>query len=51
MTNNEIELLTLIRENDNPELALMTVATIIIGFLKQHESSAKQAAADLQELG
>ena len=51
MTNNEIELLTLIRENDNPELALMTAATIIIGFLKQHESFEGQAAAYLQELG
>ena len=51
MTNNEIELLTLIRENDNPELALMTAATIIIGFLKQHESFEEQAAAYLQELG
>ena len=51
MTNNEIELLKLIRENDNPELALMTAATIIIGFLKQHESNSKPFAADLQELG
>lgn len=45
MTDNEIELLRLIRENDNPEQALMTAATIILGFLKQHESFEAQAAA------
>ena len=39
MTDNEKELISLIRENDNPEEALMTAAVIIIGFLKQHESS------------
>lgn len=39
MTNNERELLKLIRENDNPEQALMTATNIIISFLKQHESS------------
>ena len=49
MTANEIELLKLIRENDNPEQALMTATVIILGFLKQHESSAVQAAACLQE--
>lgn len=48
MTNNEIELLELIRENDNPELALMTAAVILIGLLKQHESSQQQPAVCLQ---
>lgn len=47
MKENEIELLNMIRENDNPRQALMTAATIILGFLKQHESSEVQAAADL----
>ena len=50
MTENEKELIKLIRENDNPGQALMTAAVIILGFLKQHESSVTQESADLQEL-
>ena len=49
MTANEIELLKLIRENDNPEQALMTAAAVIIDFLKQHESSEGQAVVCLRE--
>ena len=41
----------MIRENDNPEQALMAAAVIILGYLKQHESSEEQVAADLQALG
>ena len=48
MTENEKELIRMIRENDNPEQALMTATVIILGFLKQHESSSKQTLADLQ---
>ena len=48
MTANEKELINMIRENDNPEQALMTAAVIILGFLKQHESSEAQAAVCLQ---
>ena len=44
MTENEIELIKLIRENDNPGQALMAATVIILGFLKQHESSVKQVA-------
>ena len=44
MTENEQELIKLIRENDNPGEALMTATVIILGFLKQHGSSAIQAA-------
>lgn len=44
MTANEIELINLIRENDNPEKALMAAAVIILGFLKQHGSSEVQVA-------
>ena len=51
MKENEIELLNMIRENDNPEQALMTAAVIILGFLKQHGSSEAQAAADLPAHG
>ena len=50
MTDNEKELINMIRENDNPEDALMTAAVIILGFLKQHESSVVQVPAYLQAL-
>lgn len=50
MTENEKELLRIIRENDNPERALMTATLIVLGYLKQHGSSEEQAAADLREL-
>ncbi len=45
MTDNEKELIKIIRENDNPEHALMTAAVIILGFLKQHESFVGQVPA------
>ena len=47
MSENNIELIRIIRENDNPEQALMAAATIILGYLKQHGSSEGQAAVDL----
>ena len=50
MTDNEKELIKLIRENDDPGQALMTATVIISNYLKQHESSATQESADLQEL-
>ena len=49
MTENEKELLKLIRENDNPERALMAATLIVLGYLKQHGSSEVQAAAVLRE--
>jgi hypothetical protein len=51
LSKNEIELINMVRENDNPGQALMTAATIILGYLKQHESSEEQVAVDLQALG
>ena len=51
MTENQSELIALIRENDCPEKALMAAALMIIGFLKQHESSEEQASVGLQVLG
>lgn len=48
MTENEKELIEIIRGNDNPNCALMTVAVVILGFLKQLGSSEVQASADLQ---
>ena len=50
MTENEKELIKLIRENDNPGEALMTATVIILEILKRHESSEEQVAAYLQEL-
>ena len=46
-----MELIRLIRENDNPEQALMTATVIILGYLKQRGSSEEQAAAGLQAHG
>ena len=50
MTANEKELIKLIRESNDPGQALMTAAVIVLGRLKQLESSVKQESADLQEL-
>ena len=50
MTNNEKELIKIIRENDNPSRALMTATLMILGYLKQHESFEEQDVADLREL-
>lgn len=51
MTENQKELIELIRENDCPEKALVAATTIIINYLKQHESSVVQASVGLQEHG
>lgn len=48
MTNNEIELINIIRGYDNPEQALMVSLLAVIGFLKQHESFEVQDVACLQ---
>ena len=50
MTANEIELINLIRENDNPEQALTTAVDIILLYLVQRESSEGQAVDGLQVL-
>ena len=49
MTENEKELIKMIRETDNPGQALMKAGVIIIGYLKQLESSEAQSPACLQE--
>lgn len=51
MSKNEIELINMIRENDNPGQALNAAVVIILGYLRQLESSEEQAVADLQALG
>ena len=45
-----MELIKLIRENDNPAQALMAAATIILGYLKQLESSEVPVAVGLSVL-
>ena len=45
MSENKVELIKLILENDNLDQAVMTAAGIIFDFLKQHESSQEQIAA------
>lgn len=42
MTDNETELLRIIRECDDQERALITASTVILEFLKQLESSEEQ---------
>ena len=51
MSNNKTELLKLIRENDNPEQALLTAIDIILLSLVQPESYPAPSSASLQELG
>ena len=48
MTANEIELINLIRENDNPGQALTVAVETILIYLKQHESFQEQAPASRQ---
>ena len=45
MSNNLIELLKLILENDNPEQAVLNVAEIIFDYSKQHGLHQEEIAA------
>ena len=49
MTENELALLNLIREQNHPE-ALLTALTTICWYLTQSQSFAKPSVADFQEL-
>ena len=51
MSENNIELIRMIRENDNPGQALNAAVVIVLGYLRQLESSEEQASADLQAHG
>lgn len=48
MTENEIKLIELIRENDNPEEAIVTAVNTILSFLEQQKSFGVQAPACLR---
>lgn len=50
MTDNEKELINMIRNTDTPGQALLTAAVIVLGYLKQHGLNSEQGSADLQEL-
>lgn len=50
MTENELKLIKLIRENDNPVQAMTTAILIVLGHLKQHGSSQVQVPAARQVL-
>jgi hypothetical protein len=39
MTENEKELIEIIRQSNKPEEALLVATNLIINYLKQHESS------------
>lgn len=45
MTDNELKLIKLIRENDNQEEAIITAVNIITSFLEQEKSYSRQAPA------
>lgn len=47
MTENQIELIKLILENDNLEQAIMTASVIIRDLLTQHESAEEQVSVCL----
>ena len=51
MSENSIELINIIRENDDVEQALMTATQVILDFLAQHESSEEPIAVCLPVLG
>lgn len=46
MNENEEEMLRMIRENDNPGLAVMTAIKVFAAFLEQLEASPGLPAAD-----
>ena len=49
MTNNELELLGVIRNHENPQQAILIAIDTITSFLKQLESSQEPTAVGLQE--
>ena len=49
LSKNEIELMKMIYENDNPEQAVLTAIRVFTAFLEQPEAAPEQLLADLQE--
>ena len=50
MTENELKLLSIIREHKHPDRAMEIAITIICWYLTQSQSSALPSAADSREL-
>jgi hypothetical protein len=50
VTKNELELINIIRNANNPEDALVVAALTIIDFLKQHESFEEPSSVVLPAL-
>ena len=48
MSENEKEMISIIRENDNPSEAVVIAIEIISSFLRQYGSSQSPSVADLQ---
>ena len=48
MSNNEIEMINIIRENDNPEQSLLTAVKVFSAFLEQLEANPMLRLDDLQ---
>ena len=51
MSENGIELIGMIRENDDPNRALLIATEVILDFLAQHGSSEERVSAGLQAHG
>ena len=49
MTDNEIKLINIIRENDNSEEAIIKAVKIITSFLEREKSSEEQVPVYLTE--
>lgn len=49
MTNNEIKMINMIRENDNSEQGLLIAIKVFSAFLEQLEAAPMLQADDLQE--
>lgn len=49
LRRNEEELFEIIRENDNPEQAVLTAIKVFVAFLEQLEVAPQPQAACLQE--
>lgn len=50
MTDNEIDLISIIRDHKHPEQALITAIETTLLYLTQHESFVEPVAADSREL-
>ena len=48
MSNNEIEMINIIRENDNPEQSLLIAIKVFSAFLEQLEANPMLRLDDLQ---